>query len=155
MAHQPPAVVYPVGPCRVAWLGLVALAGVWATGLALWALEQGGPPWPGAWWWSLGLGVAWLAWGVWQWRHPLRGLLHWAPNDDGPGAWRWQSAAYRHGTPLTDLQTAFDGQSVLLLRARTPAGLTLWLWLSAATEPTDWEALRRAVRADPGPRPAP
>jgi hypothetical protein len=63
------------------------------------------------------------------------------------GAWRWFSQVYRNGVLLESVACAWDAQSSMLIRCKTSAGLSLWLWLHADTDPAVWPALRRAIHA--------
>jgi hypothetical protein len=143
MSRHPPAVEYPVGP-RARWVvaGTLGLPVAWALGLLLWARALDGQSWPGAWWFSLAVGLVLLAWSHWRARHPLIGTLVWAPE----AGWHWRSAAYRHGTPLSALHPVLDLQSVVLVQAHTRAGLVLWLWLVREADPPVWDAVRRALQ---------
>ncbi len=92
---------------------------------------------------------------LWQARHAPMGQLSWLPPrthtdelDTEAPCWRWQSAAYRRGVPLTRLRCVLDLQSLVLVRADTTAGLGLWLWLSSEHEPDLWGRLREALRHD-------
>ncbi|HEX5805912.1 MAG TPA: hypothetical protein VFY31_06220 [Macromonas sp.] len=154
-----PAVEYPVG--RFVWARRCqqALMALWLLAQTGWAFALGMPPWPGAWWFACLVGVCGLVWAHWRSRHPLVGRLAWQAMDGGlahpdlPGEWRWFSAAYRHGTVLTQLDAVWDAQVFVLVRARTAAGLTLWLWLDGEAQHAQWSALRRALRAHGGPVP--
>jgi hypothetical protein len=122
--------------------------------LALWAVQR--PDLPGPWWLMLG-GVALSAiWAAWVWRRPLQGeLCYRMPLDVGAavvGGWYWISPARPHGVALTAPRVAIDTPSAVLIDARTPDGLRLWLWCRQreAATPADWLALRRALAASAG-----
>jgi hypothetical protein len=143
MTHNaPPAVRYALvrPPSALGW-GLVALAGLGAAGLLLWA-QQGAGPWPAA----LGL-LLWLAVdaGAWRcWRNWPVGQLEW----DG-GQWWLQRACSAHRAGPEALaaapQVCWDGQGFLLLYARASLLPGRWLWLQRASAPTLWGDLRRTV----------
>lgn len=165
MSSGPPSVDYPsdsrTGPAVAQAMG----ATLWLLMLALWcwhATDGLGATPPAAWWFALALGLALLGHGVLSIRTGPAGLLRWqAPVPAGahdpdqpdaaprpvPGQWIWVSAAYRRGTPLTDIDWALDLQRAVLLRLRTRAGLSMWVWLRRASQPADWDALRRALTA--------
>ena len=75
---------------------------------------------------------AWLGW-----YRASAGMLRW----DGAG-WQWEEGgAVTGGQP----ELALDLQSRMLLRFRPEAGKVRWLWLERASDPSHWDALRRAV----------
>jgi hypothetical protein len=122
--------------------------------LALWAAQH--PDLPAAWWLMLaGVGVS-AVWAVWVWRRPLYGeICYRVPPHAGPtvaGGWYWTSPARPHGVALTALRVALDTPYAVLIDARTPDGLRLWLWCQQrdADTPADWLALRRALAASAG-----
>jgi len=116
--------------------------------LAVWAWVR--PDLPAAWWLLLIATAALAAWAWWGGRHIRRGKLVWGGADlpAGEAGWRWVSAARPRGVALDAVRTVLDLGGSLLIAARTPDGLTLWLWCRAdAGEPADWLALRRALAA--------
>ena len=120
----------------------------WVASLGVWLHALGWADLPGPWLASALAGLCLAAWTTWQWRRTVHGQLHWVPpSRDGDAAWHWESAAYRRGVPLDGLRCVIDGQSWLLLRVRTRAGLGLWLCLSRRQRPDDWGRLREAVKA--------
>ncbi|WP_299021387.1 hypothetical protein [uncultured Tepidimonas sp.] len=136
-----------------AWMSGVggSLAGL---ALALWAVQR--PDLPSPWWLMLvGTGLS-AIWTSWVWRRPLQGtLLYRAPPDAGlgvTGRWFWISPARPHGVALTAPRMAIDTPYAVLIDARTPDGLRLWLWCRQreASTPADWLALRRALAASAG-----
>ncbi|MCD2513509.1 hypothetical protein [Comamonas endophytica] len=127
-------------PPRVLGWGLLALAGLAAAALALWALQGAGArPWAPA----LGLAL-WLAVGAfaWRgWRQWPEGALEW----DG-SAWWLHAGQDARPVPLRAVpEVCWDGQGFLLLRVALPARRPRWLWLEAASAPALWGDLRRAV----------
>ena len=86
-------------------------------------------------------------------RLPRLGALAWEPApgprqaDEAPGQWRWTSPAWRRGTPIVQIEWAWDLQTVVLLRLHNPDGLRWWVWLAQDNCPEDWDALRRALKA--------
>ena len=129
----------------------VSLAGL---ALALWAHQR--PDLPAAWWLMLGgVGLS-VVWAAWAWRQPRQGELRYrSPSQarpDAVGEWRWISPARPHGVALVALRPAIDTPDTVLLDARTPDGLRLWLWCRRrdAHTPADWLALRRALAASVG-----
>ncbi|HEX5806011.1 MAG TPA: hypothetical protein VFY31_06725 [Macromonas sp.] len=148
--NHAPAVQYPVGRSVWALRLQVGCLALWGLVQGLWWQAQAGAWPPGAWWFAAVLwGLCGVCW-YWRARSPLVGELHWEPavarRQGEGGAWRWHSPAYRHGMVLERLVRVLDTQSFLLVRARTGAGLTLWLWLEAKADPHAWQALRRAVQ---------
>lgn len=150
--HSAPAVSYPAGAFPferrlrrgLALLGVLMLA-VWA-----WALQGALVP---AWWLAAMAVLGLAAWGQWLSRHPRLGALAWEPvpgprqADEAPGQWRWTSPAWRRGTPIVQIEWAWDLQTVVLLRLHNPDGLRWWVWLAQDNCPADWDALRRALKA--------
>lgn len=85
-------------------------------------------------------------WGWRQWRHMPQGHLAW----DGYG-WFWLDAQL-HPWPIR-LENCWDGQTLLLLRARAagspgqhPMGRGRWLTLDSGHAPAFWGELRRALQ---------
>jgi len=149
--NHAPAVQYPVG--RSVW-ALRLQAGclvLWGLVQGLWWLAQDGNWPPGAWWFATTIWVLSAIWAGWRAQNPLLGELHWEPPAPGrkgvSGVWRWFSPAYQQGVALECPVRVLDAQSCMLLKSRTAAGLTLWLWLEADAEPDAWPGLRRAVQS--------
>lgn len=132
--HAPPSVSYPVG--RSAFAGRAAAA-ILAAGLAAtlaWSLQAPFGARQAAALLVLGACAALLAR---AWFHSPVGTLHW----DGAG-WRWEAGSHvLAGRP----ELALDLQSRLLLRWRGEDGGIRWLWPERASDPSHWDALRRAV----------
>jgi toxin CptA len=132
--HSAPSVNYPVGrsPFAGRAAALVVLAGL-ACALAWALLAPLG--------WRQGLAFAAVAacagLAVRGWLRAARGLLRWDVL-----AWAWEEGG-RSGPGVPEV--ALDFQSLLLVRWRAQAGATRWLWLERASDPSRWEALRRAV----------
>ena len=137
--NAPPAVRYAlVRPPSVLGWALLALAGLGAAGLLLWA-RQGAGPWPAA----LGL-LLWLALGAgaWRcWRNWPVGQLAW----DGGRWWLQCAPALRPAALRAPPQLCWDGQSFLLLYAQLSLLQGRWLWLQRASAPALWGDLRRTV----------
>lgn len=133
--HSAPAVTYPVGRCHMqGWLTLV-LSGLGAAVCALWIRDAGRIGWP--------QGLALLLWlltvllALRSLRAAPGGSLRW----DGQ-QWTWQvGSSSLSGT----VRPALDFQPWVLLAFRPHAGASRWLWLARTTEPTRWDALRRAL----------
>lgn len=135
-AHAP-AVTYPLSRPRLL-LGLLVLVLCLALCVDLAWLALGSVadwrPWVGL---LATAGVA--AWCVWQAPLTVSGSLCWDGHD-----WWWENAAGpQHGS----IQARLDTQSGLLVRMALDAGASHWLWLSQASEPGRWLALRRAIHA--------
>lgn len=137
--NAPPAVRYALvrPPSALGW-ALLALAGLGAAGLLLWA-RQGAGPWPAA----LGL-LLWLALGAgaWRcWRNWPVGQLAW----DGGRWWLQCAPALRPAALRAPPQLCWDGQGFLLLHAQLSLLQGRWLWLQRASAPALWGDLRRTV----------
>lgn len=156
--HSAPSVEYPAGGSVLDARVTLAAALVWLLVQALWAWTWGVWPLPGAWWGAAVAGLALLALGHWQRRHPVQGRLRWqaapALAPDVPrvaatpaGDWSWHSATYRHGTPVERLDCVLDAQNALLLRLHNAAGLYALVWLQRDADPARWPDLRRALQA--------
>lgn len=133
--HSAPAVTYPVGRCHMQTYLTLALWGLGAVVCALWIRDAGRIGWPQGLALLLGLLTGALA---------LRSLLM-APE----GTLRWDGQQWTWQTGRSSLsgtvRPILDLQSWILLEFRPHAGAPLWLWLVRATEPTRWDALRRAL----------
>ncbi|MBS7779596.1 hypothetical protein [Acidovorax sp. CCYZU-2555] len=146
----PPRLRYAlVRPPRALGCALLALAGLCAAALLLWA-RQGAAPWPAA----MGL-LLWLVVcnGAWRcWRAWPEGRLEW----DGDRWWLQRSAGSPdapHARPQAlpaAPRVCWDGQDFLLLHVhgRLRGG---WLWLQRASAPALWGDLRRTVYWRPRP----
>lgn len=145
-----PSVQYPVGRCVFERRLQAVFVLAWVLVQVVWITTPGWRWPPGAWWVSFLGGLAGL-W-FWRWRsaHVPNGVLRWDAAAQPEGLWTWESAAYRRGTPLALVEWAWDRQVVVLLRLRTAAGLSLWVWLDRQSDPQQWEALRRALKAHSG-----
>ncbi len=132
--HNAPSVTYPVG--RSSFLG--GLLGVlWLAGAGVTAL--GGRIWgAGGWRWTLALAVLLLAalLALHFWRRMPKGALRW----DGHA---WQGP-YAPVAPAR-LSVHLDLQRHLLVRLHHAPVMQRWLWLDAASDPSRWNDLRRAV----------
>lgn len=135
----PPRLVYGCErPPRAAGLGLLAVAGLGAAVLLLWALTGAGP-WPavtGLLLWALA-----AAWALRCWRRWPRGQLEW----DGAQWWLWAQHATRAQLVAGVPQLHWDGQGFMLLGVALAAGGRRWLWLQRSSAPALWGDLRRAV----------
>lgn len=150
--HSAPAVSYPAGALPFERRLRAVLAGLGVLVLAAWAWALQGQLVP-AWWLAAVVALGLAVWGQWLARHPRHGELTWAPlpgpraPDEPAGQWRWTSPAWRRGTPVVQIEWAWDLQTVLLLRLHNPDGLRWWVWLTQDRCPADWDALRRALKA--------
>ena len=150
--HCAPAVSYPAGAFHFERRLRAALAGLGVLVLGAWGWALQGELVPAWWLGAVGM-LALVAWSRWLSRHPRTGALAWVPGhgprQDGEpaGQWFWTSPALRRGTPIVQLEWAWDLQTVVLLRLHNPDGLRWWVWLAEASSPTDWDALRRALKA--------
>lgn len=135
--HSAPAVTYPVGRCHIqGWL-VLALWGLGAAACMLWIRDTGHMGWPQ----GLAL-LLWLLAGGLALRSLLaapEGTLRW----DGQ-QWTWQTG---NSSWSGTVRLPLDCQRWLLLEFRPPAGGLHWLWLARTSEPTRWDALRRALYA--------
>jgi toxin CptA len=132
--HAAPSVTYPVGRSAFAarFHGAIALLGLLA--VAAWGFQSSGGWRPAA---GLGAVLAAAAYAVWSWWRTPAGTLRWDGAD-----WRWQEqGADSAGIPVLSL----DLQSRMLLRFRPHEGPVRWLWVERASDPSHWDALRRAV----------
>ncbi len=169
--HHAPPVSCAVG--RSFFLG-GCLALVWGAALGAnvlwwaWAPDSSVAPW-------LGMATALLCGAVLRlsWQRRAQGCLHW----DG-AAWRWQGrlppprqravvapgfrpgcapplAAVRAGFPPLDqdsevqVRLALDLQRWMLIRMQHLDGRRAWVWADAASDPTHWLDLRRAIHVQP------
>ena len=133
--HAAPSVTYPVG--RSAFAGALLLAPALA-GLAvaiLWTVQSHAPGWRQALAFACGAAAAAFAAAAWV-RSPA-GRLHWT----GAG-WQWEEGA---GPRPGQAVLALDLQSRMLLRWRGDDAAVRWLWVERASDPSHWDALRRAV----------
>lgn len=133
--HSAPAVTYPVGRCHMQGRLTLALWGLGAAVCALWIRDAGRIGWP--------QGLALLLWlltgalALRSLRAAPEGSLRW----DGQ-QWNWQAGSNSlSGT----VRPALDLQPWILLEFRPHAGASRWFWLARATDPTRWDALRRAL----------
>lgn len=145
--NHAPAVQYPVGRSVWAFRFHMAVMALWLLGQLAWVLAGDRSVWPGAWWFATFVGGLYAVWVYGCLRRPACGQLQWRPDPLGASGWYWQSPAYQRGIALELVYKAMDAQNVLLLRARTAAGLTVWLWLEQVASPEHWETLRRALQA--------
>ncbi|NBQ86280.1 MAG: hypothetical protein EBU07_02155 [Betaproteobacteria bacterium] len=141
--HSAPAVSYPVQRWLLPVCVVIAMALAGAGALLAW---QHAVPAP----WSR-VALAWAALAscaavafTGTLRQAAGGVLHW----DGQ-VWCFEPA--RAGSADRELSwtpdrisIALDLQSVVLLSVR---GAPRWLWLRSATDPEQWNDLRRALRA--------
>lgn len=145
--HNAPSVQYPAGRSVWGWRFQGLLIGLWVVVQATWlhSLDWTWPP--GAWWWSLVLGLVACGHALWRSQHEPQGLLQWDATVLPQGQWRWTSAAFRNGTPLERVEWVLDLKTAALLRLQTAAGWPLWVWVERQQQPADWDALRRALYA--------
>jgi toxin CptA len=145
--HSAPSVSYPVG--RFVWwaaLLLLTLASVVVSALAVsWQAREG------AWLVVLVAGAGALSLGV-VWRSFQRtpvGFLAWAQGRDvsTPGAWYWRTDGRDEIEAVVELSVILmlkDHMCVSVRVARQPR----WtVWLSGASAPPLWHAMRQAVWA--------
>lgn len=133
--HRAPAVSFPVVRSRVHLRCIVVLQLLACSGLALWVVHDG------TWLWrhSVLLVCIGFAGGVAvrDWARTPDGLLCW----DG-GQWLWRTA--QSDQPCV-VQRLLDLQSAVVVRVTSPEGMDAHRWLDAASAPTQWLALRRAI----------
>lgn len=132
--HAAPSVTYPVGRSRFAALLVGTLQGLGLAAATLWAVLAPGFGWRQAAAFAAVLVFGSLAWIAWL-RSPS-GLLQWGAR------WQWQAGGT---TWAGDVECALDLQSRMLLRFRPEAGRPRWLWVERKSDPSHWDALRRAV----------
>jgi toxin CptA len=132
--HSAPSVSYPVGRSAFAGWLYAALALLGALAFLTWVLASSFG------WRQVMALVAVLAsagLALQGWRRSPVGVLLW----DGE-SWAWQKGeVIASGHP----EIALDLQSRLLLRWRPNSGRVLWFWLERSSDPSHWDALRRAV----------
>ena len=132
--HAPPSVSYPVGRSAFAARAYGGLALLGLLAAAAWALQT-----PGSWRPVAGFAavLASAAFAGLAWYRGAAGMLRWDGRE-----WHWEEGgAAWVGTP----ELALDLQSRMLLRFRPHAGPVRWLWLERSSDPSHWDALRRAV----------
>lgn len=135
--HAPPSVSYPVG--RSAFAGRAAAA-ILAAGLAAtlaWSLQA---PFGARQVAAFLVLAACAVLAARAWLRSPAGTLHW----DGTG-WTWEEGGAAGTVPAGRPDLALDLQSRLLLRWSGEDGAVRWLWAERASDPSHWDALRRAV----------
>ncbi len=135
---QAPAVTYPLSrPTFLVGVLVMLLSLALCVDLAWLAMASTGDwrPWVGL---LATAGVGGFCW----WQGPLTrfGRLSW----DG-GDWWWEEDAGPHRGAI---HRRLDTQSGLLIRFVADSGASHWFWLSQASEPGRWLAMRRAIYAD-------
>lgn len=145
-----PSVMYPVGRSAVYGQVLAVCGALAALALVLLGWLHAQLP-------SALFAAGWLLWMVWSavafwsWRRQPVGQLQWDARATGQhterqGVWRLML----QGAPPRELQRlrwALDAQTVLLLRLQAPGQRAVWVWLQAGDDPSCWDDLRRALKA--------
>jgi toxin CptA len=134
--HAAPSVSYPVGRSAFAGALYLLLAGAGLAAACAWTWQSHAPGWRQALGFALVLAASAVA--AAHWLRSPRGRLHWAG-----GGWSWEEEGAT-GTP-TRVELALDLQSRMLLRLAGEAGGSRWSWVERASDPSHWDALRRAV----------
>lgn len=143
-----PSVEHPVGRSVFERKLHAAFALMWLFMQSLWAIHLGLVVPPGAWWVSFLCGVAAAAYGGWRLKLQPVGVLRWNAAAQPKERWDWLGRAGFRGTALKQVDCMLDLQVVVLLRLVTHTDLPMWVWLERGqTTPTQWDALRRAIKA--------
>jgi hypothetical protein len=137
--HHAPPVSYAVG--RSAVYGCV-LAAVWLAGactISVWCYVVDSISWRQ----GLCLGVLLITGGfaLNAWGSSPQGFLGWTMNPLGQWVWTDLQQQQTEGR----IHVRLDWQRGLLLQFTPVLGTSLWLWMSASQQPTQWQALRCAV----------
>ena len=143
-----PSVMYPVGRCAFHGQLLLLLAAVVAA--SLWGWRGSGVD-ARLWLATLMGAVGWLVWALRSWWRSPAGRLHWDAQAPGlhhaeAGAWFWLDSSGLALKPVSGVETALDGQRVVLLRLRSTASVPRWVWVQQPSDPARWLALRRALQ---------
>jgi toxin CptA len=133
--HAAPSVSYPVGRSAFAGALYLLLAGAGLAAACAWTWQSHAPGWRQA--LAFSLVVAGASFAASGWLRSPQGRVHWAG-----GGWNWEEGG---ASAAARVELALDLQSRMLLRLGAEGAGVRWLWAERASDPSHWDALRRAV----------